>query len=81
MGWPAKSRFDLGIPILAPFPPARMASVMDIIERAGDGFMLRVDEGYRALADESPERIVALDGERPADEIAEEVREHVRALL
>ena len=29
----------------------------------------------------SPERIVALDGARPAEEIAEEIREHVRPLL
>jgi dTMP kinase len=59
----------------------RSGTEHDRIERAGDEFMLRVDEGYRALAAESPERIVALDGERPAEEIAEEIREHVRPLL
>jgi dTMP kinase len=59
----------------------RSGSDHDRIERAGDEFMLRVDEGYRALAAEAPERIVALDGQRPAEEIAEEVREHVRPLL
>lgn len=53
----------------------------DRIEREGDDFMQRVDEGYRSLAAAFPERIVALDGARPADAIAEEVREHVRALL
>ena len=53
----------------------------DRIERAGGDFMHRVDAAYRALADAEPERIVALDGARAPDEIAEEVREHVRALL
>ncbi len=53
----------------------------DRIEREGEGFMRTVDEAYRALAAQHPERIVAIDGARAADEIAEEVREHVRALL
>jgi len=53
----------------------------DRIERAGGGFMHRVDAAYRALAAAEPERVVALDGARPPDEIAEEVREYVRALL
>jgi dTMP kinase len=53
----------------------------DRIEREGDAFMRAVDGAYRALAEASPKRIVALDGARPAEEIAEEVREHVRPLL
>jgi dTMP kinase len=53
----------------------------DRIEREGDDFMRRVDDAYRALATRFSERIVAVDGARPAEEIAEEVREHVRALL
>jgi dTMP kinase len=53
----------------------------DRIEREGDEFMRRVDEAYRSLAAASPERIVALDGARTPDEIAEEVREHVLSLL
>jgi dTMP kinase len=53
----------------------------DRIEREGDEFMRRVDEAYRAIAAASPERIVALDGARAPDEIAEEVREHVRAIF
>ena len=43
--------------------------------------MRRVDEAYRALAARHRERIVAVDGDRAPEEIAEEVREHVRALL
>ena len=59
----------------------RSAGDHDRIERAGGDFMHRVDAAYRALADAEPERVVALDGARAPDEIAEEVREHVRALL
>ena len=43
--------------------------------------MRAVDEAYRALAEASPERIVALDGAGSAEEIAEEVHEHVRRIL
>jgi dTMP kinase len=53
----------------------------DRIEREGAEFMQRVDAGYRALAATEPERIVAVDGARPAETIAEEIREHVRPLL
>jgi len=53
----------------------------DRIEREGAEFMSRVEDAYRTLAAEAPGRWVALDGDRPPEEIAEEVREHVRALL
>jgi dTMP kinase len=53
----------------------------DRIEREGAEFMEKVDAGYRALAAAAPDRIVAVDGARSADTIAEEIREHVRALL
>jgi dTMP kinase len=53
----------------------------DRIEREGAGFMRKVDEGYRALAAAEPERIVAVDGDRAPEEIAEEIRERVRPLL
>jgi len=53
----------------------------DRIEREGADFMRKVDAAFRALAARFPERIVSLDGARSPDEIAEEVREHVRALL
>jgi dTMP kinase len=59
----------------------RGAGQPDRIEREGEDFWRRVDDGFRALAAEFPQRIVTLDGSRPPDEIAEEVREHVRALL
>jgi dTMP kinase len=60
---------------------ARATGDHDRIEREGAEFMRRVDEGYRALAAAEPERIVAVDGSRLPEEIAEEVREHVRPLL
>jgi dTMP kinase len=60
---------------------ARGSGEPDRIEREGADFMRKVDEGYRSLAARFPERIVGLDGTRSPDEIAEEVREHVRALL
>jgi len=59
----------------------RGAGQPDRIEREGASFMRRVDEAYRALPARNHDRIVAVDGARPPAEIAEEVREHVRALL
>ena len=59
----------------------RGAGEPDRIEREGEDFMRQVDEGYRALAEIFPGRIVMVDGGRSPDEIAEEVREHVRPLL
>jgi dTMP kinase len=53
----------------------------DRIERETEEFMRRADEAFRSLAASYPERIVALDGHRPAEAIAEEIREHVRPLL
>jgi dTMP kinase len=59
----------------------RGAGQPDRIEREGASFMRRVDEAYRILAARHRERIVAVEGDRAPEEIAEEVREHVRALL
>jgi dTMP kinase len=60
---------------------ARSPDVRDRIEREDVGFMARVDAAYRSLAAAEPERIVALDGQRTPDDLQEEIREHVRALL
>jgi dTMP kinase len=59
----------------------RASGEHDRIEREGAEFMRKVDEGYRALAAAEPGRIVAVDGARSPDEIAEEIRERVRPLL
>jgi len=53
--------------------PARLSREHDRLEREGDDFRAGVDAGYRELASRFPERIVVLDGERPAEELAEEV--------
>jgi len=59
----------------------RAAARPDRIEREDATFRARVDAGYRRLAGAEPERVVSLDGARPVEELAEEIREHVRALL
>ncbi|MBA3844620.1 MAG: dTMP kinase [Actinobacteria bacterium] len=60
---------------------SRGGEYRDRIERETDAFMQRADEAFRALASHNPERIVTLAGDRSPDQIAEEVREHVRTLL
>jgi dTMP kinase len=51
----------------------------DRIEREPEGFQQKVDDAYRGLAAIFPQRIVALDATRPATELADQVREHVRS--
>jgi len=53
---------------------ARLTGTPDRIEREDESFVRRLDEGYRQVVSMFPERCVALDAERPVDEIAEEVR-------
>ena len=50
----------------------------DRLEREDEAFHRRVDAGYRELAERFPERIVMLDGERPPEQIAEEVHGALR---
>ena len=52
----------------------------DRIEREGEDFHRAVDGAYRSLAEMFPERIVTVDGNRAADELAEEIRGRVREL-
>jgi dTMP kinase len=51
----------------------------DRIEREGVDFLRRVDRAYRELAGAFPQRIVAVDGSRPAEEIASLIRGQLRA--
>jgi dTMP kinase len=51
----------------------RLGSARDRIEREGDDFRARVNDAYAELARRFPERIVALDGALPVDEIARAV--------
>jgi dTMP kinase len=56
------------------------SSPSDRIEREGETFQRTVAEAYRSLAEMYPERITTIDGNRPADEIAEEILGRVRDL-
>lgn len=53
----------------------------DRIEREGSPFWDAVDRAYRELAGRFPERIVAVEDERPAEEIARDIEADVRSLL
>jgi dTMP kinase len=52
----------------------------DRIERESADFHRAVDSAYRALAEMFPNRITAVDGAQPPDELAEEVRGRLREL-
>ena len=56
----------------------RLQGEHDRLEREDRAFHARADEGYRELAKRFPDRIVILDGSRPADELAEEVHAALR---
>ena len=66
--------------LVDPATAAARARSSDRIEREGDDFHRQVDRAYRELATMFPDRIVAVDGERPRDQIAEEIRGRVRQL-
>jgi dTMP kinase len=59
---------------------SRQGADLDRIEREDGAFQAAVSAAYGELASLFPARIVALDGSLPPDEIAEKVRERVRAL-
>ena len=52
----------------------------DRIEQEGGDFRRAVESAYRELAGIFPQRVVALDGSRSAEEIAKEVRERLPGL-
>jgi dTMP kinase len=56
----------------------RSPAARDRIEREGDAFLSLVDNGFRQLAGLFPQRIVAIEGDRPVHDVAKEIREHVR---
>ena len=55
----------------------RSGDAPDRIEREGGDFRRAVETAYRELAQIFPGRVVALDGSRPPEEIAGEVRERL----
>ena len=67
--------------LLDPDEAAQRSGATDRLEREGADFRARVGEAYRELAARFPERIVALDGGRPADELAEVIRERLRSRI
>jgi dTMP kinase len=53
----------------------------DRLEAEDDGFHERVRDAFLALAEAEPERIVIVDGGRPADEVEHRIRAAVEPLL
>ncbi|HLX19196.1 MAG TPA: dTMP kinase [Gaiellaceae bacterium] len=73
---------DLTVLLLVdPEVAAIRSGATDRLEREGADFRARVDGAYRTLAERFPERIVALDAVRPADELAEVIRERLRSRI
>jgi dTMP kinase len=68
--------------ILVPLDQAvlRRGNAPDRIEREGDDFVARVESAYRDLAGIFAQRIVTVDGNRPPEEVAKEIREQLRDL-
>jgi dTMP kinase len=58
----------------------RSGAEPDRIEREGGDFRRAVESAYRELAGIFPQRVIALDGSRPPEEIAKEVRERLPGL-
>jgi dTMP kinase len=54
---------------------SRVGEERDRMERESEEFRRLVGNGYRQLAEMFPERIVALDGTRPREQIAREIRQ------
>jgi dTMP kinase len=59
---------------------AQRGEASDRIEREGGEFQQAVETAYRELATIFPGRVVALDGNRPPEEIAKEVRDRIQGL-
>ena len=53
----------------------------DRLEEAGDAFHRRVYEGYLALMERFPERIVGIDGSRSIEEVSEDIASALTRLL
>ena len=64
--------------LLDPETASGRAGATDRLEREGPDFHVRVDAAYRELAGRFPERILVVDGDRPREELAEEIRERLR---
>jgi dTMP kinase len=58
----------------------KLGAPLDRIEKVGDAFMRRVEEGFEELTRREPHRIEVLDGERSPEELAELVVGEIRSL-
>ena len=54
---------------------SRVGEERDRMERESEEFRRMVGDGYRRLAEMFPERIVALDGTQPREQIARQIRQ------
>ncbi len=59
---------------------ARHSAGLDRIESEDDDFRSVVADGFTQLAGLFPGRVVAIDGAQSPDQIAAEIREHLRGL-
>jgi dTMP kinase len=66
--------------LVDPETAAERSSGSDRIEREGLELQQKVDSAYRELASMFPNRITTVDGNRPPDVIAEEIRGRLRDL-
>jgi dTMP kinase len=64
--------------LLDPETAAGRSGATDRLEREGADFRDRVDSAYRDLAAMFPNRVLAVDGDRPAGDVAREIREQLR---
>jgi dTMP kinase len=64
--------------VVDPETAAARAGETDRLEREGGDFRTRVDAAYRELAARFPDRILSVEGGRPPEEIAREVRDRLR---
>jgi dTMP kinase len=72
---------DLTFVVLVdPEVAAERSTGSDRIEREGLELQRKVDAAYRELASMFPNRITTVDGNRPPEVIAEEIRERLREL-
>lgn len=67
--------------LLDPAEAGGRVAAPDRLEREGVELQRRVDAAYRELAERFPERIVPVDGARPAEEISEVIRERLRSRI
>jgi dTMP kinase len=67
--------------LLDPEAAGHRVAEPDRLEREGADFHRRVDAAYRELAERFPQRIVALDGARPAGELSEVILERLRSRI